>query len=86
MSIEEQEIIIPTSLTLTSEQLLESIIERHYKAYLAAYAKADDLTAIVEQDFLKDLYTIKNGKHPNEDTYGWFGFWQKLGEEYGSSL
>lgn len=86
MSTEKEEVIMPVSITLTPEQVLESVIERHYKAYLEAYAKSDDLTAIIEQDFLKDLYTIKNGKHPNEDTYGWLGFWRELGEEYGTNL
>lgn len=66
--------------------MLESIIERHYRAYLDAY-KADKMElAKVHQDTLKDLYTIKNGVYPNtdEEYLRWLAFWGELAENYGS--
>lgn len=65
---------------------LESIIERHYRAYLTAYKAEKMELAKVYQETLKDLYTLKNGVYPNtdEEYLHWLAFWGYLAENYGS--
>lgn len=71
---------------LSADDILESVIERHYRAYLTAYKAEQMELAKVHQDTLKDLYTIKNGVYPNtdEEHLRWVAFWGNLAENYGS--
>lgn len=79
-------ILSSNNVNLDSSVILESVIERHYKAYLNAYKNEQMDLAKIYQTTLKDLYTLKYGVYPSHDEEQprWLAFWGNLAENYGS--